>query len=90
MVALLLVTFRAVEPFLAWHFSAFIGYISVTSDIQHGERMATWALRTCLLHGHQPAAEVMAGSLGGNKERVLTTWLVTAECDYATKMGCTK
>ena len=29
--------------------------------VQHGERMETWALRMCLLHGHQPAAEVMAG-----------------------------
>jgi hypothetical protein len=60
--------------------------MSGAGDIQHGERMATWALRTCLLHGHQPAAEVIAGSLAGRKEGVLTTWRATVKCDYATTM----
>jgi hypothetical protein len=53
--------------------------MSGAGDIQHGERMATWALRTCLLHGHQPAAEVIAGSLAGKKEGVLTTWRATVK-----------
>ena len=35
-----------------------------------------------MLHGHQPAAEVMAGESQGDKKRVLTTWLVSVKGDY--------
>jgi hypothetical protein len=61
MVALLLVAFCAVVPLLACPFSAFIQCFFPPANVQQGERMATWALRTCLLHARQPAAEVTAG-----------------------------
>lgn len=52
---LLLVAFCAVEPFPAWGTRVTLASkdgwmgLKVFEDVQHGDRMATWALRMCLL-----------------------------------------
>lgn len=79
-VTLLLVALCTVEPFFAWPWSANIAsFMYCTSpgcvlvdSVQHGERMDTWAFRTCLLPARQPSAAGVRASCR-EQARVLTT-----------------
>lgn len=54
-VLLLGMALSAIKPLLAWALVSTVLGAQMRSraqvNAQHGERMATWALRTCLLHG---------------------------------------
>lgn len=67
--------FGAIEPFLAWLLSVFIPYLRLSANAQHGERMATWALRMCLLR--RPSAGC-GGGCGGPQRGTRAYHMATA------------
>lgn len=69
MVALFLVTFCAVEPFFACpisQHSAMFWLVGGGGDVQHGERMETWALRMCLLGARELGCGGDCGGVGSS------------------------